>query len=90
MSACGREAEGSGPCILEADPNDPLGHWGGCSWESEDAWQPVPNNCPVCHAGGCLEVRTTIPDGSGTGMPQLHAEYRCHSCGATGAATPAQ
>lgn len=92
MPQCGREAPGSGPCILEATPGDPFGHWGGCSWESEDAWQPIHNDvCPGCGERGFLEVRQLIPAGSGAGAPpRMQTEYRCHGCGANGPARPAQ
>ena len=87
---CGREAPGSGPCILAAAPDDKFGHWGGCSWESEDAWQAIPNDvCPACSRTGSLEIRAMMPVGSGSGEPALRTEYRCHACGETGAARPA-
>lgn len=61
----------------------PPGHPGGCTWESEDAWQPVPDPCPSCGAAPAVEIRTI-------GMPPqaVRSEYRCHNCQASGPAVP--
>jgi len=74
---------------IEIEPcQNEQGHWGGCTWEGEDAWQKIVDPCPNCGAYQSLEVKTTLADDA-QDQNDFDAVYRCHTCGASGDARPA-